>query len=186
MISYWLLSPLSSTLWCIIPCVFNQTHSMTFLTNLLGFGVPCGTWSCSKHCNPRWILSNAIPFSSLVRMSRKCSIYWTWRALTDRWPYAWSCDFRSVLKKSIFLAWTPFRCHVMLWLLFAGRIQTRLQIHGLLLPNQRLHQPKKIDDRGFYGVTRADPEVTGRLLRVWQTTVCKSAQSWHPLDIIGL
>ena len=33
-----IVSSLSSTSWCTIPCLFHQTHSITFLTNLSGFG----------------------------------------------------------------------------------------------------------------------------------------------------
>ena len=58
------------------PCVFQQTHSITFLMNLWGFGVPCRVWSESKACNLRWVLSNAIYFLSSVKLSRKSSLSW--------------------------------------------------------------------------------------------------------------
>ena len=66
-----IVSPLSSFSWCTIPCVFNQTHSMTFYTNLSDFGFSCRTWSESNHCNSRSVLSNKIQFSSPVKIVPK-------------------------------------------------------------------------------------------------------------------
>ena len=64
-------SPLSCTLWYKIPCVFHQTYSLTFSTNMFSFGVPCGTSSESNQCNPIWILSNALHFSYQVKIDSK-------------------------------------------------------------------------------------------------------------------
>ena len=100
-----------------------------------------------------------------LKLGRKSSLSWPWRALTDRWPFSGSCDFRSVQKESTSRACTSFLCHVMRWILFVGSIQTRLQISCLSRPNQSPQEPSNIDDRGFEGVKCAGCSgETGRLL----------------------
>ena len=170
--------PLSSSKWCTIPCVLHQMHSMK---NLLGFEDPCGTWSESNHWNLRWLLSNAIHFSSPVKIESKKLAFLT---IETDWQVTilLILRFRSAWKESTSRACTRYRCHVMRWLLLACSIQTRLPFPALSRSNQRLQQPSKIDDRGFEGDhCTGGPGETGCLLWIWQITVRKI--DWNPLDL---
>ena len=89
---------LSSTSWCTIPFVFHQTHNMTFLTNLWGFGVPSGTWSGSNHFKPRWVLSNAIHFSSQVRIESKKLVFLAMERIDWQVTILWTLWFSVSLK----------------------------------------------------------------------------------------
>ena len=161
-------------------CVFHKTHIMTFLTNLWGFRSLVALGLSLTTVNFNGYYQTRSTFGLQLKLSRKSSLSLPWRALTVRWPFSGYFGFRSIWKESIYHACTPFRCHVMRWLLFAWSIQTRLPNHRLSHPNQRLQLSSKIDDRELEGVKFSI------FFLIWQTTVHKSAQSWHPLNIIRI